>query len=50
MSKIPKISFHIFAISPEKHGSEVDIFLPADKHKKFQQDESITLGVRSQAC
>ena len=23
-------------------------FLPADKHKRFLQDESITLGVRSQ--
>ena len=28
---------------------EVD-FLPADKHKNFLQDDSITLGMRSQAC
>ena len=28
---------------------EVD-FLPGDKHKSFLQDDSITLGVRSQAC
>ena len=30
-------------------GDEVD-FLPADKHKSFLQDDSITLGVHSQAC
>ena len=30
-------------------GDKVD-FLPADKHKKFLQDDSITLGVHSQAC
>ena len=36
MSKVRKIrSFHIFAISPEKHrGGEVG-FLPANKHKRF---------------
>ena len=28
-------------------GDEVD-FWPADKHKRFLQDESITLSVRSQ--
>ena len=28
---------------------EVD-FLPADKHESFVQVDSITLGVRSQAC
>ena len=41
--------FHIFAISPLKHGDEVD-FLPVDKHKSFLQDDSITCDVRSQAC
>ena len=30
-------------------GDKVD-FLPADKHKKFLQDDSITLGAHSQAC
>ena len=25
-------------------------FLPADEHQSFQQDDSITLGVRGQAC
>ena len=30
-------------------GDKVD-FLPADKHKSFLHVESITLGVRSQAC
>ena len=29
-------------------GDEVD--LPADKHENFLQVDSITLGVRSQAC
>ena len=51
-AKVPKIrSLHIFAISPEKRGwgSEVD-FLPANKHKNFQQVDSIALGLRSQAC
>ena len=38
----------LFAISPEKHGSEVD-FLPADKHESFLQDNSISLGVHSLA-
>ena len=51
MHKVPKIKFlHIFAISQKKNmGDKVD-FLPADKHKKFLQDDSITLGVHSQAC
>ena len=48
MPKVPKISFHIFAISTLKHGDEVE-FLDADKHKRFLQDRSITLGVISQA-
>ena len=30
-------------------GDEVD-FLPADKHKRFLQDDIITLGVCCQAC
>ena len=30
-------------------GEEVD-FLPADKYKRFLQDDSITLGVHNQAC
>ena len=47
MPKVPKISLHIFAVSPEKH--EID-FLPADKHKSFLQTDSINLGVHSQAC
>ena len=47
MLKISKISLHVFAISTQKHGDEVD-FLPADKHKSFRQDNSITLDVRSQ--
>ena len=47
MPKVPKISLHIFAISPLKHGDEVE-FLPADKHKSFLQDGSMTLGVISQ--
>ena len=50
MPKVPKIrSLHIFAISPENHGGEVD-FLPANTHENFLQVESITLGWHSQAC
>ena len=30
-------------------GDEVD-FLPEDKHKRFLQDDSITMGVNSQTC
>ena len=30
-------------------GYETD-FLPADKHKHFLQNDSITLGVHGQAC
>ena len=48
--KVPKIrSFHIFAISPEKAWG-MKLILPADKHESFLQVDSITLGVRSQAC
>ena len=43
------LSFWVCAISPEKHGSEVD-FLPANKHESFLQVDSIALGLRSQAC
>ena len=42
MSKVPKISLHIFAISPEKHGGEV-YFLPANKHESFLQVHSVIL-------
>ena len=38
-----------FAHLSKKLGDEVD-FLPADKHERFLQVDSITLGVRSQAC
>ena len=43
-----KIS-HIFAISPGKHGVEVD-FLPANDHESLLQVDSITLGLCNQAC
>ena len=37
MPKVPKIrSLHIFVISPESIGDEVD-FLPADKDKSFPE-------------
>ena len=50
MPKVPKIrSLHIVAMPPEKHGGEV-VFLPANKHKSLLQVDSITLGLRSQAC
>ena len=50
MPKVSKIILHIFAnISIKAWGDEVD-FLPADKHKNFLQDDSITLGLHSQAC
>ena len=50
MPKVPKVkSLHIFAISPQKHGGEVD-FLPANKHESFLQVDSITFRLRSQAC
>ena len=55
MPKVPKIkSLHLFAIYPEKHGGggrgcEVD-FLPANEPESFRQVDSITLGLRSQAC
>ena len=38
---------HIFAISPEKYGSEFDV-LPVDKDENFLQVDNITVGVRSQ--
>ena len=47
MPEAPKISLHIFAIPPWHGGNKAD-FLPADKHKCFLQDGSITLGVISQ--
>ena len=40
MPKIPKISLHIFAISPEKHRDEVDLW-PVGKHESFLQVDSI---------
>ena len=47
MPKVPKIrSLHIFAISPEKLGDEVD-FLPVGKCESFLQVHSITLSVHS---
>ena len=50
MRKLLKIrNLHIFAISPEKHGGEVD-FLPENEHKSFLQVDSIFLGLLSQAC
>ena len=45
MPKVLKISLYIFA----KAWGEVD-FLPANKHESFLQVDSITLGLRSQAC
>ena len=48
--KLPKIrSLRIFAISPEKHGEEVD-FLPVNKQESFLQVDSSTLDLLSQAC
>ena len=48
--KVPKIrSLHIFAIYPEKRGSQVG-FLLANKHESFLQVDSITLGLRRHAC
>ena len=39
---VPKIrSLHIFEISPEKHGGEVD-FLPGNKHESFLEVDIIT--------
>ena len=40
MPKIPKISLHIFAISPEKHRDEVDLW-PVGKHESFLQVDRI---------
>ena len=50
MPKVPKISLHIFAVSPEKHGVWNWFSLPADKHKNFLQIDSITLDVHIHAC
>ena len=51
--KVPKISLHIIAISPEKYGEggggEVE-FLHANKNESILQVGSITLGLLSQAC
>ena len=49
MRNVHKISLHIFAISPEKHGGEVD-FLPANEHKRLLQVDSISSVLISQAC
>ena len=46
MPKVTKISFHIFVYLHKSMGDEAE-FLPADKNKSFQQDDSITLGVPS---
>lgn len=43
MKVLKIISLHIFAISSDKRGDEVDFF-PADKQKSFLQVDSITLG------
>ena len=48
--KVPTIrSLHIFTLSPEKRGGEVD-FLPANKQESFLKVDSVTLALRSQAC
>ena len=44
MSKVPKISLHIFAVSLGTRGDAVD-FLPADKHKIVLQFDSKTLAL-----
>ena len=50
MPKVPKIrSLHIVVMALEKHGGEV-VFLSANKHKSLLQVDSITLGLRGQAC
>ena len=38
-----------FAYLQKRMADEVD-FLPGDKHESFPQADSITLGVRSEAC
>ena len=43
MHKVAKISFHIFAISPEKRGDEFDV-LPGDNTNVFQK-LIVSLGV-----
>ena len=44
MPKVPNISLYL-AISPEKHGDEVDFF-PADKHENsLQIDTMILMGM-----
>ena len=50
MSIVRKIrSLHIFTMSQEKHGGEVD-FLAANKLEHFLQIDSITSGLHSQVC
>ena len=50
MPNVPKIkSLHVFAVSPEKRGNEVD-FLLVNKRESFLQVNSIPLGMRRQAC
>ena len=44
-----QISFISLQYLHKSMGDEVD-FLPADKHKSFLQDDSITFSVPSQAC
>ena len=50
MSKVPKMSLHIFAISPEKHGRWGWCFLSVDKHKHFFASWKYHHGCASQAC
>ena len=43
MSKVSKISLHIFAIlQKSKHGGDEVDFLPADKHKSFLQVDIVS--------
>ena len=44
---MPKVRKIIFQYLHKNMGDKVD-FLPANKHKSFLQDDSITLGVHSQ--
>ena len=51
MPKVLKIkSWHIFAITPGKHGGDEVDCLPAEKHESFLQEDSITFGGHCQAC
>ena len=49
MAKVPKASF-ISVQYLHKSMDDEDDFLPADKHKSFLQGDSISYGVRTQAC